>query len=237
MVLVGQSYATTVEDVIAKLETNQNNIQDMSADVTMTIDIAGTKTVQEMKMWSKGDKTKIEINQVKSEKLKLKSETPLPMTVIMDNEKMTIKQAGKEPQVIDMKKITEEQGKTVKGKVQKAITPPGMDLQKGMSEFLRNSQVNIVKEEGNEVTISVIPEEANPLMQKLDMVVDMERGVITQQKMYSNMGISFGKMEYEKKDDVWVLKRFTMTSNLGQMGTSTVKAEYKNVKVNEGIGK
>ena len=71
---------------------------------------------------------------------------------------------------------------------------------------MRKSKTSILKEEGNEVTLSVIPEEANPLMQKLDMVVDMEKGIITQQKMYSNMGISFCSMEYEKKGDVWILR-------------------------------
>jgi len=223
-VSIVQSNGTTVENVIARLEFNQNKIKDMSAEVKMDITVAGKKTMQEMNLWSKDEKMKIEM-----------VNTDRPMTVIMDTQKMSIKQAGKEPQVIDMKKVTEEKGKTVKGKVQNSITPPGMDLQKGMGEFLRKSDVSIMKEEGNKITLSVIPEESNPLMQKLDMVIDIEKGVITQQKMYSNMGVSFCKMEYEKKDNVWVLKKFTMTSNLGQMGTSTVKAEYKNVKINEGI--
>jgi outer membrane lipoprotein-sorting protein len=233
------SYAVTVDEIIEKLEENQEKIEDITADVVMEISVAGKTTIQEMQMWSKQDKTKIEVEEVKSEKLtplendsltgqEGKSETELPMTVIMDADKMTIKQAGKELQVIDLKEVKDKR---------KAIpqTPPGLTLQKGMGELLRKSDVTITREEGNEITLSVIPEESNPLMQKLDMVVDMEKGVITQQKMYSNMGMSFCSMEYEKKDEIWVLKKFTMTSNLGQMGISTIKAEYKNVEVNKGI--
>jgi outer membrane lipoprotein-sorting protein len=206
-------------EIIEKLEENQGKIQDISADVVMEIDAAGRVLVRETKMWREGDKTRIDL---------VKSEKSLPMTVIIDVDKMTIRQEGEKPRVIDMKEV-KDKGKDI------PQTAPGMELQKGMGEFLRNSDVTIVKEEGNEINLSVIPEESNPLMQKLDMVVDMEKGVITQQKMYSNMGISFCSMEYEKKDNIWVLKRFTMTSNLGQMGTSRVTAEYENVKINKGI--
>lgn len=221
--------AATIDEIIEKLEENQEKTEDISADVVMEIDVAGRVIVQESKMWSKGEKTRIEIKKVQNEKLtplendsltgqEGKTETTFPMTIIMGADKMTIRQA-------DRLKTEDHRPKTT----------DLIALNGKMGDFLRKSEVTIIKEEGNEVTLSVIPEEANPLMQKLDMVVDMERGVITQQKMYSNMGISFCRMEYESKHDVWVLKKFTMTSNLGQMGTSTVKAEYKNVKINKGI--
>ncbi|OQX56323.1 MAG: hypothetical protein B5M53_02070 [Candidatus Cloacimonas sp. 4484_209] len=208
LVIVMQVSAVTVDDIIGRLEESQNSVKDMSADVVMEISIPEKTITQEMRMWSKGDKTKIKM-----------VNTEHPMTVIMDKEKMTIKQA-------DRLKTEDRRPKTTD------LTA----LNGKMGDFLRNSKTNIVKEEGNEITLSVIPEEANPLMQKVDMVIDMEKGVITQQKMYSNMGVSFCKMEYEKNSDIWVLKRFTMTSSFGQMGTSTVKAEYKDVKVNKGIG-
>jgi outer membrane lipoprotein-sorting protein len=218
LVFVTISYAVTVDEIIAKLEENQEKIKDMSADVVMEIDVAGKVVKQETKMWSKGEKTKIKM-----------VNTEHPMTVIMGADKMTIKQAGKEPQMIDTKKISEGKEKAI------SQTPLGMDFPRGMGEFLRKSNVTITKEKGNEINLSVIPEESNPLMQKLDMVVDMARGIVKQQKMYSNMGISLSRMEYEKEDEVWVLKRLTTVSNFGKMGTSTTKAEYNNIRINKGI--
>ena len=49
------------------------------------------------------------------------------------------------------------------------------------------------------------------------------------------MGITFCKTDYEKKGEVWVVKKFTMTSSFAQMGASKIEVEYKNIKINKGI--
>jgi len=175
-----------------------------------------------MKMWSKGDKTRIEFAEDQDA-------IGLPKTVITDDRKMIIETyRGKE--VIDIKETDQK-----KDEARNDIIPLGFELQKGIGNFLRESDVNIMSERGNEVMLSVIPKQLNQLMQKLDMVVDIEKGVISQQKIYSNMGISFCKMEYEKKDNVWVLSKFIMISSYGQIGTSKIKTEYRNIQVNSGI--
>ncbi|TES93517.1 MAG: hypothetical protein E3J87_02170 [Candidatus Cloacimonadota bacterium] len=231
---VSKSSAVTIDEIIKRLEENQGKIKDLEADVVMEVNnVAGMITAQELKVWSKGDdKTKIEI--VHSDAFEDDSLTFFPTTVIINGSKMSIGQRGKTQQVIDIEEIQD------KGKVDKRYEPMeqftlGMGLLKGMGDFLRKSEVSIVKEEGNKITLSIIPEETNLLMQKINMVVDMGRGVITQQKMYSNMGINFCRMEYEKKDEIWILRKFTMTNSFGQMGTSTVKVEYKNIQLNKGI--
>jgi outer membrane lipoprotein-sorting protein len=222
------SYAFTysIDEIIEKLEESQNRILDITADVIMEIDVGGEIIKQEMQMWRKGDKTKIEFRRSKGSAAD--SSKGFLTTVIMDKEKMVIKPEGKESQVIDLKK-TKSNGKE--------ITPnfAGMEIQKGVHEFLRESNATITKQEGDKITLCIVPKDSNLLMQKLEMVVDMARGIVTQQKMYSNMGISLSRMVYEKKDETWVLKKFTTVSNFGLVGTSTIKAVYNNTKINKGI--
>jgi outer membrane lipoprotein-sorting protein len=215
-------FAFTVDEIISKLEQNKNRIMDIQADVVLEIEVDGIKTVQEMKMWSKGDKTRIEFDEDQDV-------NGLPKTVITDDRRMIIETSrGKE--VIDIKETDQKEAEA-----RNDIIPLGFELQKEIGNFLRESDVNIMSERGNEITLSIIPKQLNQLMQKLDMVVDIEKGVISQQKIYSNMGISFCKMEYEQKDNAWVLSKFIMISSYGQMGTSKIKTEYKNIQVNSGI--
>ena len=120
-----------------------------------------------------------------------------------------------------------------------------------LEEFLKQNKVSVVKEKKSlvkslflrntssetpkKVVLEVIPEEKDPMAQKIEMAVDMERGVITNQKMFSNYGTTKIDMEYENIKGAWVIKRINMTvpTPMGKTGKMTI--DYTNIKLNQGI--
>jgi outer membrane lipoprotein-sorting protein len=223
----------TVDEIIEKLEENQEKIEDITADVVMRVSVAGKIRSQEVKMWCKGDK-KMRTEFVSSEGFTANELKALPTALIMNGSKMSIKKDDKTSLVIDMEIQNKEN--IIKNYLPKSQSPiPGIGFQKGISDFLKSSEVSIEEEEGSKIKLLVIPKESDPIMQKSYLVVDMEKGVVNQFKMYSNLGSSFINMEYVREKGIWVLKKFKLTSSLGLMGTSKLETNYKNIELNKGI--
>jgi outer membrane lipoprotein-sorting protein len=238
-------YADEVDDVIAALQKNMDKIQDMQCNVEMFIDMGemGTQS-QSMKMWSKGkDKMRMEMSPPAGLPMSpstMGQGTPSgKTTMIINGDKMIMD--GPEG-----KKTLSSTGSSLPGG---QPTPPGMNLQQNMGDFLKKNKVSVVSgkkpfiknllsrsETPKEVVLEVIPENKDPMIQKMEMTVDMERGIITNQKMFSNYGTTKMDMEYENIKGAWIIKRINMTipTPMGKTGKMTI--EYKNVKLNQGIG-
>jgi len=241
-------YADEIDDVIAALQKNIDKVQDMQCSVEMNVDMGDMGVQrQSMKMWSKGkDKIRMEMNAPAGLPVSpsaMGRGTPSgKMTMIMNGDKM----------IMDTPegKKTLPSGSSPFSPGQAA--PPGMDLQQDFGDFLKKNKVSVISgkksliknllsrntssETPKEIVLEVIPENKDPMIQKMEMTVDMLRGVITGQKMFSNYGTTKMNMEYENIKGAWVIKKVNMTipTPMGKTGKMTI--EYKNVKLNQGIG-
>jgi len=246
-------YATEVDDVIAALQKNIDKVQDMQCSVEMNIDMGkmGTQR-QSMKMWSKGkDKMRMEMNApaapAMSPSAMGQSAPSGKMMMIMNGDKMIMESGGE-------KKVMNRPASTMNSATGQSPTSlaPGMDLQQDFGEFLKKNKVSVISEKKSfvknllsrgassetpeKIVLEVIPENKDPMVQKMEMTVDMVRGVITGQKMFSNYGTTKMNMEYENVKGAWVIKKVNMTipTPMGKTGKMTI--EYKNIKLNQGIG-
>jgi len=245
-------YADEVDDVIAALQKNIDKVQDMQCSVEMNVDMGDMGTQrQSMKMWSKGkDKMRMEMSSPAglpvSPSAMSQGAPSGKMTMIMNGDKM-IMESGGEKQVINRSASAAGPG-VGQGPTSFA---PGMDLQQDFGEFLKKNKVSVISgkksfvknllsrgassETPEKIVLEVIPENKDPMVQKMEMTVDMNRGVITNQKMFSNYGTTKMNMEYENIKGAWIIKRVNMTvpTPMGKTGKMTI--EYKNIKLNQGI--
>jgi len=168
------------------------------------------------------------------------------MTMIMNGDKMIMESGGK-------KKVMNRSASAATPGMGQSPTslPSGMDLQQDFGEFLKQNKVSVISEKKSfvknllsrgasseapeKVVLKVIPEKKDPMVQKMEMTVDMNKGVVTSQKMFSNYGTTRMDMEYENIQGAWVIKKINMTipTPMGKAGKMTI--EYKNMKVNQGI--
>jgi len=245
-------YADEIDDVIAALQKNIDKVQDMQCSVEMSVDMGemGTQR-QSMKMWSKGrDKMRMEMSAPAglpmSPSAMNQGSQSGKMTMIMNGDKM-IMESGGEKKVMNSSTSAANLGA---GQSPTSLAP-GMNLQQDFGEFLKKNKVSVISgnksfvknllsrstssETPKEVVLEVIPEKKDPMIQKMEMTVDMSRGVITSQKMFSNYGTTKINMEYENIKGSWIIKRIDMTipTPMGKTGKMTI--EYKNVKLNQGI--
>jgi|GEM_PF-5573776 len=199
----------TIEEIIKKIEANGSRIEDMEADVTTRIKIGdGEIQIQKMRMAMKGrDRVRIELI------------SPMRQTTIINGKKMMVQtQDGKKSIITqDTLHMMEQTGF------------------QNMSEFLKGNKVNVINVENDIANIEIIPESPTPMVQKIEMGVDIERGVIISQRIYSNMGVMKMEMEYGKISGVWVIKRMRIITPSPMGGLGEVESEYKNIKINKGI--
>jgi len=201
------SSTKTIDDISKILQKNAGRVQDMQADVVMEMDLgkAGTKT-QRMKIWVKGkDKIKMEMEK---------------QTMIMNGDKMM---------------MDTPQGKRVINQPTTKGMPPGINLQQGIGDFFKENSGKIVSQGRNKAVIKLIPKDKNPMMSKIEMTVDTKRGVITEQRMYSNYGTTKMRMEYKNIGGIWVISSIDMIVPTPQGKVGRMKIRYKNIKINKGI--
>lgn len=226
-------YSQSLPEVISTLKGNSDKVKDLQADVIMEMDMgeAGKRT-QEMTVWSKGkDRMRMEMNEAYSSRLSadsLKTKERLgKTTMIINGDKMLmITPEGEKRLSADSSRLTAKKAQP---------TPPGLDMQKGMEEFLKKNETTVLSAKDNKIVLEVIPEEKSPLMEKVELTVDMKRGVVTSQSMFSSYGTTKMQMEYEEIKGAWVLKKVSMIipTPVGKVGRMTV--EYKNIKINQGL--
>ncbi len=199
----------TLDDVVKALERNSSHLKDMSCEVVVETDLGNEVKVQRMRLWSKGEKLRMEMDG--------------GMCMVMDGERVMMETS---------------QGRSVMpmgfGDSKDAL-PSGVDVQGRFSEFLRENDARVLSCKGNRVTIELVPREFNPFATRMEMVVDMDRGVVVEQCIYSNYGTSRMEMEYRKVNGVWVIS--SVKSWVPVPGGKVVKTriEYRNVKINQGL--
>ncbi len=219
------SSTKSINDITKILQKNADKVKDMSCEVVMTMDLGkeGTRT-QTMKMWMKG---KDKIKMLTAFRQPLTAEGKKNVVIINGDKMMMETPQGK--QVIN--RTTSESLQPTGNKA----TPPGVNLQKNAAEFFKENNAKIISQGRNKAVIEIIPKDKNPMTQKIEMVIDTKRGLITQQRMYSNYGTTKMKMKYKKIGDAWILSSIQMTvpTPMGKVGR--MKIEYKNIKVNQGI--
>jgi outer membrane lipoprotein-sorting protein len=213
--------AVTMDDIIRKLEENIAKIKDMEADVEVRADIGkGTQFTQSMKVLSKG-----------AAKVRMVSLSPEKQTIILNGTKMQIEDSKGEKKVIDRNSIS------IQGRAQ-TVDVKDMNAQRSIARFLKDGNARITGANGSIYTLEVIPgkQDRNPLMQKAELSVDHKRGVITSQKLYSNMGVTVTDISYTKIGNTWVMSRTVVTTPVGFSGeTATMTMDYNNIEINKGI--
>jgi len=201
------SSTKTIDEITEVLQKNAGKVQDMQAEVVMEMDLgkAGTKT-QRMKIWMKGkDKIKMEMEK---------------QTMIMNGDKMM---------------MDTSQGKRVINQPTTKGMPPGINLQQGIGDFFKENSGKIISQGRNKAVIELIPKDKNPMMNKIEMTVDTKRGVITEQRMYSNYGTTKMRMKYKNIGGIWVISSIDMIVPTPQGKVGRMKIEYKNIRINKGL--
>jgi len=215
LVSAGLDGATNrLEKVITALEKNKGKVEDMECTVVIRTGLPGEKEmVQEFRMWTKGE-NKICIEPAGDNRAGMSK-------IIVNGDKMLM--VGP-----DGKEFTTGYNKN------ESVLPGGGGINQDFTEFLKEKDVKKIEIKGNKAVIEVVPENY-PVAQKVVMVVDLDRGVVTEQKLYTNFGVNKMRMHYQKIDDAWVMSEIEMDVPVPQGGRGKMVIEFKNVKVNKGI--
>ncbi|MFH1386454.1 MAG: outer membrane lipoprotein-sorting protein [bacterium] len=211
----------SLDEVIGKLQGNQQQIKDMYAETKTVIfsnmSMPGQqskgpqKIEQRGKMWTKGeDKSKIEIS------------SPMKQVTITNGDKMAIINSDTGQKMIqDLKKM----------RGQGAADPGKMSLDKA-KEFFNLS----LKKDGDDYIVTGVPKKKNKFLGKMEFYVDSNQWVPTKVNMYDLKGklISQSNIKYQKVSGSWVPCSNNSVINT-PMGRMDVAMEFSNIKVNSGL--
>ncbi|MEO0129820.1 MAG: hypothetical protein ABIL02_06240 [candidate division WOR-3 bacterium] len=225
------SFGQDVQEIISKIESNQAKIVDLEADVEVETSIQGRaeSLVQTMKIWQAKDENGNAITRTEFEIPEARGQKQEKVIMIMTNDSAITKK-----------------GKTVS----RLPLTAQANIEARFEGILKSAKsIKILKQEGNVAVLEVVPRETegvNPirnnisngagLFDKAEITVDIERGVIISQKLFTPMGVIKTETEYgsigEGEKKIWVLKEMR---TITQYGITTMR--YKNVEVNKGIDK
>jgi len=206
-----------IEDILAKVSTNQSLIKDMQADITTVIksEMKGKmESEQKGKIWIKGeDKSKIEMIKPVAQ-----------ITITSGGKMMAVDPATGQKMVQDLKKLREKTG-------QPDLGQGSMDKKKMLDYFdlkLRNVSGNVV--------IEGKPKKANKFLGRVDFTIDSNRYLPVKIEIYSSEGklVSATKIEYIKIKNIWVISKSASEIKL-PAGKMKAEMRYDNIKLNEGI--
>lgn len=221
-------FSQNAHEIIAKIETNQSKIIDLEAEVEIETSIQGQAEpmMQTMKIWQAKDEKE---NTITRTEFMLqdnnRNQTPEKVIMVMTEDSVCVKKGN------NVSRLPLKLAANTKGK----IPDINVDI------FENAKSVKVLRQEGNNTVIEVIPEEMGDvkIFNKAEITVDTEKGIITSQKLFTPMGVIKSEMEYERHGEtekggngVWVLKQI---KTITQYGVTTMR--YKNVKVNKGINK
>ena len=211
-----------VEDILAKVSTNQSLIKDMQADITTVIksEMKGKmESEQKGKIWIKGeDKSKIEMIKPVAQ-----------ITITSGGKMMAVDPATGQKMVQDLTKLREKTG-------QPDLGQGSMDKKKMLDYFnlkLRTvSGIFGVKE----YVIEGRPKKANKFLGRVDFTIDSNRYLPVKIEIYSPEGklVSATKIEYIKIKNIWVISKSASEIKL-PAGNLKAEMRYDNIKLNEGI--
>lgn len=208
------SNAISLDDLINKLQSSQNKIKDMQADIStkMTTSMQGMPAMnQKGKIWIKGNKNKMEIS------------SPMKQVTITNGDKMAVvNPVTGQKQVTDLSKIPG-------GSSQGGSSSMNFDEAKKKFDFT-------MKNVSGGYQITGIPKEKNQFMGKIEVFVDSSKMVPTKIKMISPQGevLSDTSIEYKKVSGINVTYKTISKVNLPK-GKMTMEMTYSNIKVNSGI--
>jgi len=229
----------TLEDLLAKVQSNQSKINDMYAETTTTITSnmafpgaqskgpstgqpAGRqgsgrgpqKMVQKGRMWIKGqDKSKIEIL------------SPMKQITITNGDEMAIINSETGQKMIqDLSKM--KQGQSM-GQGSKQI---------GLEEAKKHFDLSLDQTEDGDYVITGIPKKTNKFLTKMEFYLDSSTWVPTKILMYTsgNKLLSQTNMEYKKISDIYVPVKTVSVVN-SPVGKMDIEMKFEKIKVNEGI--
>lgn len=211
----------SLDDIIAKIQSNQSKIHDMYAETTTTITSnmvmpgqeskGPQKMVQKAKMWTKGkDKSRIEML------------SPTRQTTITYGDKMTI--------------INPDTGQTItqdlsKMRAQSGMSGGSMDLSKALDYFDLS-----VDQKDNQYVIAGKPKQDNKFLGKMEFYIDADRWLPVKILMYDPKGkvMSRSEIEYAEFSGIWTPIRNVSDVN-SPMGKMSIEMKYENVKINQGV--
>jgi len=215
LVSAGLNGATNrLEKIITALEKNKGKVEDMECTVVIRTGLPGEKEmVQKFRMWTKGDK-KIRIEPFGDYRGEMSK-------MIVNGDRMLMVGPDGKEFITDYNK-------------NKSALPGGTKMEQNYAEFLKEKDVKRIEIKGNKAVVEVVPENY-PVAQKVVMVVDLDKGVVTEQKLYTNFGVNKMRMHYQRIDNAWVMSDIEMDVPVPQGGRGKMVIEFKNVKVNKGI--
>ena len=208
----------SVEDILAKIATNQSLVKDMRADVVTVIksEMKGKmESEQRGRIWIKGeDKTKIEMIK------------PAAQITITSGDKMEIIDPSSGQKIIrDLKKLREKTG-------QPDLGQGSMDRKKMLDYF--NLKVRTVSGKG--YVIEGTPRKENKFLGKIDFTIDADRYLPVKIEIYNPAGnlVSTSNIEYQKIKNIWVITKSVSEVKLPG-GKMKAEMRYENIKLNDGI--
>ncbi|HTY12627.1 MAG TPA: outer-membrane lipoprotein carrier protein LolA [Candidatus Omnitrophota bacterium] len=213
----------SLDDLIGKIQDNQNKVQDMYADTVTTINSnfsapgstqSGPKEmVQKGKIWTKGkDKTKVEID------------SPMKQVTISNGKMLAmINPATGQKYVQDISKI--------KGREQLGDQSNGVDLAKAKQYFDLS-----VRQDGNNYVITGKPKQANKFLARIEFYIDGGNWTTSKLLVYGPKDklMSESKIEYQQVNGAMVPSKTTANID-SPAGKMKVSMQFNNIKVNQGI--
>ncbi|KAF0133357.1 MAG: hypothetical protein FD145_1318 [Candidatus Saganbacteria bacterium] len=204
----------SIDELIKNIQSNQSQIKDMSADMAtkMSSNMKGAKDIEQ--------KGKITIKY--PNKTKMEMFEPSRQVTINNGKKMIM--------------IDKNSGQRYEQDLSKTNMPmnnaDNMDFQKA-KEYFNFS----VKKEGDKYLITGKTKKENKLIGKMEILINPDKWLPEKIKAYNpqNKLISETDMEYEKISNCWVMVKSKSSVTMPN-GSMKMDMEYKNVKINKGIG-
>jgi outer membrane lipoprotein-sorting protein len=124
-----------------------------------------------------------------------------------------------------MKKLREKTG-------QSDLGSSPMDQTQALDYF----NLTLKKEDKKSAVIEGKPKKPNKFIDKVEFVIDTERNLPVEVKIFNAKGsqISGSKLEYKRIKNIWVLSR-NNAQVVSPQGNMEVEMDFSNIKINEGI--
>lgn len=220
MFLAAHCFASvlTLDELLVKVQGRQKQVTDMYAEtvtvITSNMSVPGQeskepqKIAQKGKMWTKGEKSRIEMLE------------PTRQITINDGKKIAVinKMTGQ--------KYVQDLSKDKIGR-----NSQNMSLEKAKEYFNLS-----LKSEGNNYIVTGVPKEKNKIFGRMEFVISAGDLLPSAVLMYTpdNKLISKTVLQYQKINSQMVPVK-NISDVATPMGSMHIEMEYKNVKVNEGI--
>ncbi|NQS90154.1 outer membrane lipoprotein carrier protein LolA [Patescibacteria group bacterium] len=214
--------ALTMGELLVKIQDNQTKINDMYAETTTTISsqltVTGNqkgaqKIIQEGRMWTKGDKSKIEMI------------SPTHQITINNGEKIAIISPDTGQKFVQ--DLSDKSGSQFGGS-----SSSQMNLDKAEEYF----SLSVTQNASGDYVVTGVPRESNKILGKVEFYVDPSLWLPNKILMYSPQGmlISQSEIKYQKISGIWVPLQNISDVNT-PAGSMHIEMEFSNVKVNDGI--